>query len=65
MQEPTLHCWRLVDGKDGMADVVRGIDKNDSVARNPCLRRGPLSLDYWMRLPVQFWRSWRVGVFAN
>jgi len=45
--------------------ILRGIDKNDSVARNPCLRRGPLSLDYWMRLPVQFWRSWRVGVFAN
>jgi hypothetical protein len=30
--------------------IMRGIDKNDPVARNPCLRCGPLSLDYWMRL---------------
>jgi hypothetical protein len=26
-------------------------DKSDPVARNPCLRREPLSLDYWVRLP--------------
>ena len=26
--------------------ILRGIDKNDPVARNPCLHRGPLSLDY-------------------
>jgi hypothetical protein len=45
--------------------ILRGIDKDDSVARNPCLRRGPLSLDYWTRLPIQFWRSLRVAVFAN
>jgi hypothetical protein len=32
-------------------------DAADFVARNPCLRRGPLSLDYWTRLPIQFWRS--------
>jgi len=37
--------------------ILRGIDKNDPVARNPCLRRGPLSLDYWTRLPGQLWRS--------
>jgi hypothetical protein len=43
--------------------ILRGIDKNDPVARNPCLRRGPLSLDYWTRLPGQFWHStrWLVG----
>jgi hypothetical protein len=44
--------------------ILRGIDNDDSVARNPCLRRGPLSLDYWTRLPMQFWRLLRV-VFAN
>jgi hypothetical protein len=37
--------------------ILRGIDKDDPVARNPCLRRGPLSLDYWTRLPRQLWRS--------
>jgi len=37
---------------------------DDAVARNPCLRRGPLSLDYWTRLPIQFWRSLRGDVFA-
>jgi hypothetical protein len=44
--------------------ILRGIDKNDPVARNPCLRRGPLSLDYWTRLPGQLWHStrWLVGV---
>ena len=25
--------------------------RGDPYARNPCLRRGPLSLDYWTRLP--------------
>jgi hypothetical protein len=33
--------------------VLRGMNKND---RNPCLRRGPLSPDYWARLPGQLWR---------
>jgi WD40 repeat protein len=37
--------------------ILRGIDKNDPVARNPCLRRGPLSLDYWTRLPGELWHS--------
>jgi hypothetical protein len=45
---------------DEMDDpILRGIDKDDPVARNPCLRRGPLSLDYWTRLPGQFWHSTR------
>ena len=45
--------------------ILRGIDKNDPVARNPCLRRGPLSLDYWTRLPQQLWRSTRGFVGVN
>jgi hypothetical protein len=45
--------------------ILRGIDKDDPIARNPCLRRGPLSLDYWTRLPALFWRSLRFDVFAN
>jgi hypothetical protein len=49
---------------DEMDDpILRG--KNDPVARNPCLRRGPLSLDYWSRLPGQFWRSTRRLIGAN
>ena len=39
--------------------ILRGIDRNDPVARNPCLRRGPLSLDYWTRLPGDLWHSAR------
>jgi hypothetical protein len=45
--------------------ILHGIDKDDSVARNPCLRRGPLSLDCWTRLPIQFWRWLRINVFAS
>jgi hypothetical protein len=45
--------------------ILRGIGKDDPIARNACLRRGPLSLDYWTRLPAQFWRSLHVPVFAN
>jgi WD40 repeat protein len=45
--------------------ILRGIDKDDPVARNPCLRRGPLSLDYWIRLPGQLWRSTRRLIGAN
>jgi WD domain, G-beta repeat len=51
---------------DGEMDdpILRGVDKDDPVARNPCLRRGPVSLDYWTRLPRQFWRStrWLAGM---
>jgi sugar lactone lactonase YvrE len=39
--------------------ILRGIDRNDPIARNPCLRRGPLSLDYWTRLPGDIWRAGR------
>jgi hypothetical protein len=35
--------------------ILRGVDKNDPVARNPCLRRGPLSREYWTRLPSDLW----------
>jgi hypothetical protein len=45
--------------------ILRAIDKDDSVARNPCLRRGPLSIDCWTRLPIQFWRLLRVDVIPN
>jgi WD40 repeat protein len=31
--------------------ILRDIDRDDPIARNPCLRRGPLSFDYWQRLP--------------
>ena len=45
---------------DEMEDpILRGIDKDDPAARNACLRRGPLSLDYWTRLPGEFWRFTR------
>jgi hypothetical protein len=37
--------------------ILRGT--NDVIARNPCLRRGPLSLDYWTRLAGDSWRSLR------
>jgi hypothetical protein len=45
--------------------ILRGIDKDDPFARNPCLLRGPLSLDYWTRLPAQLWRSTRRLVSVN
>jgi hypothetical protein len=47
--------------------ILRGIDKDDPVARNPCLRREPLWLDYWTRLSSQLWRSTRrlVGAKLN
>ena len=37
--------------------ILSGIDANDPIARNPCLRRGPLSPDYWTRLPAQWAKS--------
>jgi WD40 repeat protein len=45
--------------------IMRRIDKTDPIARNPCLRRGPLSLDYWTRLPGDTWRSLRRMVRAD
>ena len=47
-----------------MADpILRG---RDDLA-NPCRRRGPLALDYWIRLPGELWswsgaRSTRIAV---
>jgi hypothetical protein len=35
------------------------------VARNPCLRRGTLAFDYWMRLADTSWRSLRTLAGAN
>ena len=37
--------------------ILRDIDRDDPIARNPCLRRGPLSLDYWKQLPGSLWRK--------
>ena len=45
--------------------IMRRIDWSDPIARNPCLRRGPLSLDYWTRLPGDTWRSMRRMVGAD
>ena len=52
------------DGEMEDDPILRSIDKNDPVARNPCLHRGPLSLDYWIRIPGQLRRStrWLVGM---
>ena len=55
----------LVAGLELEDPILRGIDQDDPVARNPCLRRGPLSLDHWTRLPMQFWCSLPEYVFAN
>jgi WD40 repeat protein len=55
----------FTDGEIEDDPILRGIDKDDPVARNPCLRRGPLSLDYWTRLPKQLWRSTRRLVGAS
>ena len=35
--------------------ILFEIDKDDPIARNPCLRRGPLSSEYWARLPGRWW----------
>ena len=37
---------------------LRRIDKDDPIARNPCLRRGPLSWEYWARLPGKVAKVW-------
>jgi WD40 repeat protein len=34
--------------------ILRGVTQT-----NPCLRRGPLSLDYWTRLPGEWWARLR------
>jgi len=45
--------------------ILRSIDRNDPVARNPCLRRGPLTLNYWARLPGQLWQAMRLVAGAR
>jgi WD40 repeat protein len=55
----------FTDGEIEYDPILRGIDKDDPIARNPCLRRGPLSLDYWTRLPGKLWRSTRRFVGVN
>jgi hypothetical protein len=45
--------------------ILRGIDPADPIARNPCLRRGPLSWEYWTRLPGDLWRSVRTITRLN
>jgi dipeptidyl aminopeptidase/acylaminoacyl peptidase len=37
-----------------LSDVAAVVRAGDPYARNPCLRRGPLSLEYWTRLPGQW-----------
>ena len=37
--------------------ILRGIDAADPIARNPCLRLGPLAWEYWTRLAADLWRS--------
>jgi len=43
--------------------ILAGIDREDPVARNPCLRRGPLSLGYYRQSIAKLWRwastAWR------
>jgi hypothetical protein len=39
--------------------IMRSIDPMGMVARNPCLRRGPLTWEYWTRLPAASWRALR------
>jgi hypothetical protein len=40
--------------------ILRGITQV-----NPCLRRGPLSLDYWTRLPGQWWAALRTALWPS
>ena len=40
-----------------LSDVASDVRSGDPYARNPCLRRGPLSLEYWTRLPGQWARK--------
>jgi WD40 repeat protein/ABC-type oligopeptide transport system ATPase subunit len=48
----------------GAAQEFGSIELEDPILRgvtqtNPCLRRGPLSLDYWTGLPAEWWASVR------
>ena len=37
--------------------ILARIDRNDLVARNPCLRRGPLAIEYYMQAASR-WSRW-------
>ncbi len=39
--------------------ILSGIDPTDPIARNPCLRRGPITWTYWTRLRADLGRSVR------
>jgi hypothetical protein len=41
--------------------IVGAFVSDDPVERNPCLQRGPLSLEYWMRVPRNLWRAVRTS----
>jgi hypothetical protein len=45
--------------------ILSRIDPTDPIARNPCLRRGPLSVEYWMRVPGDLWRFVRTLTVPN
>jgi hypothetical protein len=45
--------------------ILRDIDRNDPIARNPCRRRGPLTLDDRTRLPEHLWQRMRQLTGAN
>jgi dipeptidyl aminopeptidase/acylaminoacyl peptidase len=54
--EKLIGAQELTD--EELADpILSDIDRTDPIARNPCLRRGPLSAEYWLRLPGQ-WSRW-------
>lgn len=40
--------------------VLLAIDKDDRVARNPCLRRGPLDWEYYAHL-AKYWTGWNAA----
>jgi hypothetical protein len=59
-----LTSQELSDAKEELgdpilSDVAAAVRSGDPYAANPCLRRGPLSWDYWARLPAQAWRAAR------
>jgi hypothetical protein len=63
--EKLVDAAQEFSGAELQDPIMRRIDWSDPIARNPCLRRGPLSLDYWTRLPGDTWRSLRRMVRAD
>jgi WD40 repeat protein len=57
--EKLVDAAQEFSGAELQDPIMRRIDWSDPIARNPCLRRGPLSLDYWTRLPGDTWRLLR------